>query len=124
MRSNSTMQKHSTTTLARVSPWLWLGPALYMLVAGLYFVGRYGGLWSESDSSTLTAAIRAFADGGQLVPSQGLVYPNGYAYQALATFIMALTGLDVTTLQQLVFPLTVVAVVLPAWMLYRELTGS
>jgi hypothetical protein len=118
------MQNLSPSGRGRLPAWLWLGPALYMLVAGLYFVGRFGGFWSENDSATLTAAIRAFAAGGRLVPDHGLVYPNGYAYQALATFIMTLTGLDVTTLQQLVFPLTVVAVVLPAWMLYRELTGS
>ena len=52
------------------------------------------------------------------------IYSNGYAFQAISAFIMAITGLDLATLQQLVYPLVAALVVLPAWALYRELTGS
>jgi hypothetical protein len=108
----------------RTSHWLLLGPLLYMVVVGLYYVGRYGGQWAESDSASFTNAIRAFARAGRLIPVEGEVYPNGYAYQAISTFIIALTGLDAQTLQQLVYPLVASMLVLPAWVLYRELTGS
>ena len=108
----------------QTSHWLWLGPLLYMVVVGLYLVGRYAGQWAESDSAAFTNLIRDFAREGRLVPVQGEVYPNGYAYQAISTFIIALTGLDAATLQQLIYPLVASLVVLPAWVLYRELTGS
>jgi hypothetical protein len=108
----------------RMSYWLWLGPLLYMLVIGLYSVARYAGQWAEADSATFTQVIRPFAREGRLIPQYGQIYPNGYAYQAISTFIIALTGLDVAALQQLVFPLLASLVVLPAWALYRELTGS
>jgi hypothetical protein len=52
------------------------------------------------------------------------VYPNGFAFQALSSYLLALTGLELGTLQRLVFPLLALTVVLPAWALYRELTHS
>lgn len=103
---------------------LWLAPLLYMVVVGLYFVLRYNGQWAEADSTTFTNAIRAFAQDGQLRPPSGYIYANGYAFQAISTFILALTGLEVLTLQQLVYPLIAAAVVLPAWITYREFTGN
>jgi hypothetical protein len=104
--------------------WLWLGPLLYMFVVSLYFAARYAGHWAETDSATFTGIIRVLVGEGRLAPENGGVYPNGYGYQAISAFIVALTGLDVTTLQQVVYPLTAAIVVLPAWVLYRELTGS
>lgn len=108
----------------RTSHWLWLGPSLYILSIGLYFIFRYLGQWAESDSTTFTNIIRAFVRAGELVPTTGWIYPNGYAYQAISAFIVGLTGLDVLTLQQLVYPLLAAVVVVPAWVLYRDLTGS
>lgn len=102
----------------------WLGPAVYMAVVSLYFVARYGGQWAEADSTTFARVIRAFVAEGRLVPERGEVYPNGYAFQGISTFIVALTGLDVGTLQQLIYPLTAALLALPAWVVYRELTGS
>jgi hypothetical protein len=100
--------------------------ALLVLAAvmGAYFVVRPGGRWAESDSGTMTEAIRAMAGSGQLVPSAGAVYDNGYGYQVVSVAIMAFTGLSAQSLQQLVYPLVSAAIVLPAWALYRELTGS
>jgi hypothetical protein len=95
-----------------------------MFVIGVYFIARYAGKWAESDSTTFTNIVRVFAQEGRLVPIEGQVYPNGFAYQAISTFILSLTGLDVATLQQLIYPLVSSMVVLPAWLLYRELTGS
>jgi len=115
---------HQVSVETRTSPWLWLGPSIFMLMLGFYYVGRYAGMWSENDSAALTVAVRAIVAEGRLIPSHGPVYANGYAYQAIAAFVMSLTGLDAATLQQLVYPLTAAIVVIPAWVLYRELTGS
>jgi hypothetical protein len=110
----------------RQSIWFWLGPLLFMSVVGLYFVVRFDGYWAEADSSSFTMYIRGFVDKGKLIPNPDManIYPNGYAYQALSTFVVALTGLKVETLQQWVYPLLAAIVVLPAWIAYRELTGS
>jgi hypothetical protein len=109
---------------SRVEPWLWLGMLLYVLVMGMYFVGRFGGLWAEADSATFANVIRAVLDEGRLAPQRGEIYPNGYAFQAISVFLVGLTGLDVATLQQAGYPLLASLIVLPAWLLYRELTGS
>lgn len=111
-------------TIRLMQHWPWLGLLLYMLVVGFYFIARYSGRWAESDSATFAKVLRAFVEEGRLVPTLGPVYPNGYAFQALSAYIVALTGLEVAALQQLVFPLTACLVVLPAWTLYRELSGS
>jgi hypothetical protein len=108
----------------RTSYWLWIGPLLFMGCVSLFFVSRFGGLWAEFDSALLTDVIRAFVQEGRLVPGSGEVYFNGYTYQSISTFIIALSGLDVATLQQRIYPFVAVIVVLPAWALYRELTGS
>lgn len=106
--------------------WHWLGPLLFGLLIGVYFVSRYGGRWAEADSTTFTNVIRPVAETGRLVSAEagGAIYPNGYAFQAISTMIMALTGLEVAPLQQLVYPLLACLVALPAWALYRELIGS
>lgn len=104
--------------------WLWLGPLLYMLIVGLYFTARFMGRWAETDSAALSNIVRVFVQAGHLVPSQGDVYSNGYTYQAISAFIVASTGLDVSMLQQIIYPLVAMLLVLPAWMMYRELTGD
>jgi hypothetical protein len=103
---------------------LLLGPVIYVFVVGLYYVARYNGSWAESDTSALTHAIRAVSESGRLSPDSGFIYPNGYAYQAIASFLMAATGLEVLQLQQILFPALACLVVLPAWLFYREIIGS
>jgi hypothetical protein len=120
------MIRHSAKQQPHVggSRWLWLGPLLYMTIISMYFIGRFGGRWAEADSAVFTNLIRVVIQEGRLIPANGEVYPNGYAYQAITAYIVALTGLDLGTLQQLVYPLVAPLVILPAWVLYRELTGS
>jgi hypothetical protein len=113
-----------TQSLDEAKYWYWLGPLCFMLVLGVYFVARYSGNWAEADSATFAKLNRNFVETGQLVPALGPVYPNGYAFQSVTAFIVALTGLDVTVLQQVLYPLLAFIVVLPAWVLYRELTES
>lgn len=104
--------------------WLWLGPLLLAFAFGFYYMARYGGAWAENDSAVFADVIRAFVAGGRLVPPDGEIYANGYTFTAISAFIVNLAGVDVVTLQQVVYPLLSVVVVLPAWLLYRELTGS
>jgi len=101
-----------------------VGLLLYMLLIGVYFSNRFGGHWAEADSATFTKYIRDFTLQGKLVPDAREVYPGGYTYQAISTFIIEVTGLKVETLQQWIYPLLAVIVVIPAWITYRELTGS
>jgi hypothetical protein len=103
---------------------LWLAPLVYLFLIGLYLVARYSGHWAESDSSSLTQAITVFSSDGVLVPDSNHVYANGYSYQSISAFLMALTGVEVTTLQQVLYPLLASLVALPALLLFRELTGN
>jgi hypothetical protein len=95
-----------------------------MIVVGLYFLARYGGFWAESDSANFTRFIRDYVAHGSMLPPVAEIYPNGYLDQALSTFIVSLTGMQVETLQQLVYPLVAAIGVPVAWMAYRALTGS
>lgn len=106
------------------SLWLWLGPLAYMTLVGIYWVLRYRGLWSENDTAVLTQVIHNFSASGRLVPEDGPIYANGYSYQAISTYLMALTGIDAAKLQQILYPPLAVLAVLPALAAYRVLTGS
>ena len=106
-------------SLPELLPLLGLG-----LVAGAYFVTRYEGRWSESDSGAMTQAIRSLVSTGHFETGATNLYSNGFGYQAVSTAILAFTGLDVVTLQQHLYPLISAVLVVPAWVLYRELTGS
>ena len=97
---------------------------LYMIVVGLYFVARFGGRWAETDSAAFTDIIRNFVQEGRLIPQSGESYANGYAYQIISAYLLAFTGLDVTTLQQIVYPILTAFIVIPSWLMFRELTGS
>ena len=88
-----------------------------------YAAMRYGGLWGDSDTYVFATAIRAMLVDGQLVPQQ-YVYANGYGFPTLATFLVHVTGLSVAQLQIAGGALLAVWVVIPAWLAYRELTGS
>jgi hypothetical protein len=117
-------QRELTPERSTIHSFLWLGPIIYLFLIGLYFVARYNGNWAESDSSTLTQAISVFSSEGTLVPDSHHVYANGYTYQSISAYLMAITGLEVTTLQQLMYPLLASLVALPALLLYREITGN
>ncbi len=104
--------------------WYWLGPLLMVMLATWYFIGRYQGYWAEIDSTAFTNMIRVFRSEGRLIPQGGEAYPHGFGYQAISTFVVSLTGIQVVTLQQVVYPLIVPLMVFPAWALYREFTDS
>ena len=92
------------------------------LVAG-YASMRYGKLWGETDTNVFAVLIRAMVDEAKLVPVQR-VYPNGYGFPVLATYLVSISGLSVTGMQLAGGALLAVWVVLPVWLAYRELVGS
>jgi hypothetical protein len=97
---------------------------LITLLIGLYFVARYTGHWTENDTAAMAAAIRSVSQSGQLIPDEGLIYSNGYAYQVISTFILDMTGLDVAILQQIVLPFGIILLAVPVCLLLFEITGS
>lgn len=115
-----------TARSRRLERWGWVGLFLYIIVVGGYFLLRYQGRWAETDSTIFAKLIRVFSENGRIIPSDNLedVYPNGFAFQAISAYILALTGVNVATLQQRIYPLLASLVVIPAWMFYRELLGS
>lgn len=105
------------------SGWAWLLIAL--AAVGVYFVGRYGGSWAEYDSAAFAVYTRDIMAAGALLPGASeSVYQHGFGFQALSLFLLHLTGISVPSLQQLVYPLLIGVIVVPAWVLYREVVGS
>ncbi|MBM4429565.1 MAG: hypothetical protein FJ026_04350 [Chloroflexi bacterium] len=94
---------------------------LYATLAASYYVLRYAGQWTESDTAVLTLAITSVARDGTLVPAQHQ-YSLGFAYQAVSTFVIAATGLTVQQLQLLVYPIVASGLSLIAFAMYRALT--
>ena len=104
--------------------WLWLAPLYVAALAAAYFTGRFGGRWADSDSGSFSQWIRLLLDEGRLLSSTDVVYSNGYAFQVISAFAITIGGFDVGALQQVIFPFVAALVTLPAWLLYREVTGS
>ncbi len=104
-----------------------ISDVVVLLTAAVLLVGfaamRYGGLWGETDSNAFAIAIRAMLADNRLVPSS-YVYVNGYGFPALGAFLVRITGLSVTHLQLFGGALLAIWLVIPAWLAYRELTGS
>ncbi|HEX2914878.1 MAG TPA: hypothetical protein VH186_29060 [Chloroflexia bacterium] len=119
---NSTTDHSPVTRPKEGRPWLWL--ILFVFIIGLYFVLRFDGRWSETDSAAFTNLSQVFIHDGRLEPVSGEAYPHGYGYQAISAFLVSVTGLDVSTFQQILFPLLACLVVIPAWVMYRELIGN
>jgi len=97
---------------------------LLILLIATYVLLRYRGLWGEADTSGFTWFIRSILETGQLTPQAAGTYPNGYGYQALVVFLLNVSGLSLADLQVGVTMLLVVWLVFPAWLAYRELTGT
>jgi len=96
---------------------------LYAALAASYFVLRYAGRWSGSDTANLTIATAAVANQGTLVPTRD-IYGLGFAYQAVSTFITAVTGLSLSQLQLWVYPIVAAGLSWIAFVMYRALSGD
>jgi hypothetical protein len=93
------------------------------LLGALYMLMRYGGLWGETDTAIFTQAMRAIVAENSLVP-KSVAYSNGYGYQILGIWLAQISGFKISSLQLYVVILLAPWVVLPAWLLYRELCDS
>ncbi len=100
-----------------------LALVLYAALAGGYFVLRFGGRWIGSDTANLTVATAAVARQATLEPQQG-IYGLGFAYQAVLVFITSVTGLSLSQLQLLVYPVVSAGLSLVAFAMYRVLSGD
>ena len=67
-----------------------------------YFILRYQGLWAENDTAVFHELIGAVQSARSIDPPNA--YPHGYAYQSVATTLLGLSGLDMTTFLQLYSP--------------------
>ena len=107
----------------RAETWLLLGLVLlYALLAAGYFVLRYQGQWTDSDTANLTLAARGIQQEGRLVAKDE--YRLGFAFPALTVTIASVTGLSLTQLQLVAFPLVSACLALLAFVTYREFTGN
>jgi hypothetical protein len=91
-------------------------------MACAYFVVRTGGQLAEHDTAVQATALETVMEARSLLAASGTIYVNGYLYAAVSQAVLAFTGLSISALQQVVYPLTSALLVLPAWALYRELT--
>jgi hypothetical protein len=97
---------------------------IYALLASAFFVARYGGQWTDTDTPVLSQAILNVARSGTLTP-QGLTYDMGFGYQSLSVFILKVTGLPVHTLQTRTYPfLAALMAGTLAFVLFREMLGD
>jgi len=71
-------------------------------LTGAYFVLRYLGLWSENDTAVFRQMIFNMQQAATIDPPNP--YTHGYAYQALASTLLGLTGLTLKDYLQLYSP--------------------
>ena len=94
-----------------------------VLIIGLYFIMRFSGAWGETDTYTFVIALREMYTAGELVPP-GYAYSNGYGFSALGVFLFNLSSISIASFQLLGAPLLATVLVLSAWLLFREFTGT
>lgn len=101
---------------------LWLTLLVGMLYA-TYFVVRYGGLWTENDTSVFSQVAR------QTIQARNVLFPgqyaHGFGYPAWLASLSLLTGLSVSVVDTVVMPFVgVLLAVLGGYMLYKKVLGS
>lgn len=116
---NLTSDNHSTQTYTPKLVVLLIG----VMLLAVYFLLRYGGNWGDNDSHDFTQNIYLVSESATILPPEG-AYPNGYGFQALAISIIKISGIKLSDMQVIAAGLLVLWLVIPAWLLYRELTGS
>jgi hypothetical protein len=93
------------------------------LLIALFMIARYGGSWGETDTANFTQAMQAIVAESNLVP-RSAAYSNGYGYPALGVWLARISSINLPSLQLYLTILLAPWVVLPGWLLYRELTVS
>lgn len=82
---------------------------------------RSHGMWAETDSAVFTRYIRNILQTGELIPSTGAVYGNGYGYQVLGVFLTKILGISLSSFQLDSSALLAIWVIFPAWLFYQKL---
>jgi hypothetical protein len=118
-KRSSLLNRRKGLTVLEVWPIL-----LITFLIGVYFVGRYAGHWTENDTASMAEAIRSVSQSGQMIPGEGFLYSNGYAYQIISTFLLDMTGLEAASLQQIVLPFGIVLLAVPVSLFLFEITAS
>jgi hypothetical protein len=88
-----------------------------------YGIMRFDNTLSDYDTAQLTRGIDSAADSGSVIDAP-IPYDHGYAYQALAVFLMSMTGLSVSDIQLFALPLMEVVVVFLIFSLYSKLLNN
>jgi hypothetical protein len=93
----------------------------FRLLLTLYWLTRFGGYWSEGDTSRTTPTIQAILKTGEIVPQSQRVYPLGFLYQTFGTVYSLFTGLNIQTIQQWILPFTGILITLVAFTFYLHI---
>lgn len=96
-----------------------------LLLMAVYCLVRYSGHWGEIDTHAAAAAIGTMTRTGKLQPGgANFIYPNGYTFQVIGSALSLVAGISIADIQVYGAMLLAVVVIVPAWLLYRELVGS
>ena len=97
-----------------------LATLLFGLLIGGYYVLRYHGLWTETDTATISLTIESIRRTGILMPKD-YYYQHGFGYQANSITLLYFTGLITQTLQSIYYPfLACAGLVLISYIFFRE----
>ncbi len=103
--------------------WMVLVPLLYSAAVVLFLIIRYYGHLTEPDTNAFYGYIKNISEYGKLIP-QGDYYGQGYGAPSLFTFIVTLTGLDVSLFVQTIYPILGLAMAVMAGAFYNTVLGG
>jgi hypothetical protein len=120
-RGEQTTARFTGTPAPNSQSGMWIVPVLFFgFLIGGYYVLRYHGLWTETDTSTITIAIESILKEGILIP-KGFLYQHGFGYQANSIALIFFAGVSTQTLQTIIYPfLAVTGLVLTSYVFFRE----
>lgn len=103
-------------------PWFLISMAIGLLYA-LYFVLRYGGLWTENDTSVFTATTNALLSSHTvLFPGE---YSHGFGYPAWLASLCLATGLSPLVVNSVIAPfIGVILFIVSGFTLYQRILRS
>jgi hypothetical protein len=93
----------------------------FRLLLTLYWLTRFGGYWSEGDTSRTTPTIQAILQTGEIVPENQRVYPLGFLYQVFGAVYALFTGLSIQDIQQWLLPFAGILITLIAFTFYLRI---
>lgn len=97
---------------------------IYALFSHLYFMLRFAGNWMEGDTSRMTKFAQVVQEQDTLIPTGGLIYPNGPGHPAIMTILSDISGISILPLQTYILPIFGVIITLISYITFLELTNS